>query len=51
MVWNVIKEFVKDGYLEIKSGKGIKVIWNIFILRLLKGKCFIEVLVEKGYII
>ncbi|RBN37118.1 GntR family transcriptional regulator, partial [Priestia megaterium] len=50
-VRNAIKELVKDGYLETKSGKGTKVIRNTSISRLSKGKRFTEVLVEKGHII
>ncbi|MCF8888569.1 GntR family transcriptional regulator [Priestia megaterium] len=50
-VRNAIKELVKDGYLETKSGKGTRVIRNTSISRLSKGKRFTEVLVEKGHII
>ncbi|MEH7148219.1 GntR family transcriptional regulator [Priestia megaterium] len=48
-VRNAIKELVKDGYLETKSGKGTKVIRNKSISKLSKGKRFTEVLVEKGH--
>ena len=45
---NAIKELVQEGYLEKKSGKGTKVIANVSIARLSKGKRFTEILVEEG---
>ena len=48
-VRNAIKELVQEGYLEKKSGKGTKVIANVTIAKLSKGKRFTEVLVEEGH--
>ncbi|MBT2655576.1 GntR family transcriptional regulator [Bacillus sp. ISL-18] len=45
---NAIKELVQEGYLEKKSGKGTKVIANVSITKLSKGKRFTEILVEEG---
>ncbi|GIO22189.1 GntR family transcriptional regulator [Oceanobacillus sp. J11TS1] len=46
---NAIKELVQEGYLEKRSGIGTKVIANVSIAKLSKGKRFTEVLVEEGY--
>jgi GntR family transcriptional regulator len=48
-VRNAIKELVQEGYLEKKSGKGTKVISNVTIAKLSKGKRFTEILVEEGH--
>ncbi|MFD1168609.1 GntR family transcriptional regulator [Oceanobacillus caeni] len=48
-VRNAIKELVQEGYLEKKSGKGTKVIANVSIAKLSKGKRFTEILVEEGH--
>jgi GntR family transcriptional regulator len=48
-VRNAIKELVQEGYLEKKSGKGTKVIANVSIAKLSKGKHFTEILVEEGH--
>jgi GntR family transcriptional regulator len=48
-VRNAIKELASEGYIEKKSGKGTKVIANVSIARLSKGKRFTEVLVEEGH--
>ncbi|MDY0405242.1 GntR family transcriptional regulator [Virgibacillus sp. 179-BFC.A HS] len=48
-VRNAIKELVQEGYVEKKSGKGTKVIANVSIAKLSKGKRFTEILVEKGH--
>jgi GntR family transcriptional regulator len=46
---NAIKELAQEGYIEKKSGKGTKVIANVSIAKLSKGKRFTELLVEEGH--
>lgn len=48
-VRNAIKELVQEGYLEKKSGRGTKVIANVSVAKLAKGKHFTEILVEEGH--
>ncbi|PPA70527.1 GntR family transcriptional regulator [Jeotgalibacillus proteolyticus] len=46
---NAISELVQEGYLEKKSGKGTKVIRNMVISKVSKGKRFTEILVGSGH--